>query len=111
MATGCIGADHLVTTEPQGLEEDLMLGPNTDTFRIANQEYDERLRHAARIRLAAADRHDETSPVATSAHRRLTVARLTRAAGAALVAGAALATAVAAAATSAAGGGGATLIR
>ncbi|HEX2883479.1 MAG TPA: hypothetical protein VHQ42_02785 [Candidatus Limnocylindria bacterium] len=87
-----------------------MLGPNTHSFRAATQEYDERLRHAARIRLAARDRHDQTLPVDTSAHRRITVARLSRAMGAALVAGAALATAVAAA-TSAAGSGGVTLIR
>ncbi len=88
-----------------------MLGPNTHSFRIANQEYDERLRHAARIRLAAADQHDETRSIDTSAHRRLTVARLTRAAGAALVAGAALATAVAAAGSAAGAGGAVTLIR
>jgi hypothetical protein len=86
-----------------------MLGPNHHSHHLASQAYDERLRHAARIRMVASDRHDESKPFSTEPHRRITVARLA-AAGLASFA-VTLALAASAVAAHPASGGGAILIR
>lgn len=90
-----------------------MLGPNTHSFHVAQQTYDERLTHAARIRSIQRDRQDG-APVDRSAHRAITVRRLAAAGVAGFVLTAALAiggAATVAAAPNHASGGGAVLIR
>jgi hypothetical protein len=87
-----------------------MLGPNHHSHHLASQMYDERLRHAARIRMVAKERHDESKPFTAELHRRITVARLAAAGVATFVLTAALAAGVAAG-NAAAGGGAITLIR
>jgi hypothetical protein len=84
-----------------------MLGPNAQTHQMATHMYDERLAHAARIRLLSTDRKDNI-PVDRDHARRVTVARL--AASAAGV-GLTFALAATAAATNPAVGGGAIVIR
>lgn len=90
-----------------------MLGPNHHTYHVASQQYDERLTHAARIRMVQKDRTDATKPFHRDAHRLVTTRRL-----AAGLAGAILTVALAAgtvgtvaAAPGNASGGGMTLIR
>lgn len=90
-----------------------MLGPNHHTYHLANQAYEERLSHAARIRMVQKDRHDETRPFHAEGHRLITARRLLAGlAGVVLTAAlAAGSVGIAAASPSHAGGGGATLIR
>lgn len=90
-----------------------MLGPTTTTRHMANQAYEERLSHAARIRMVQKERHDDSKPFHRDGHRLITARRL-----AAGLAGAVLATAIAAgtvanvvASPNHANGGGAALIR
>jgi hypothetical protein len=90
-----------------------MLGPNQHTMHMANQSYEERLSHSARIRMVQNDRQDD-QPFVLSTHRTLTVRRLAAAGVAGFVLTAALAAAGAsavAASPSHAGGGGVVLIR
>lgn len=87
-----------------------MLGPNHHSYHLASQMHDERLRHAARIRLVARDRHDESKPFDAQSHRAITVARLAAAGVASFALAVALA-ATAAAAHPAASGGSLILIR
>lgn len=86
-----------------------MLGPNETMRQMATKAYDERLAHAARIRLVAQDRHDEQRPFVPQAHRRITVARMAAAATAVALTIAGAATAVAA--HPAVGGGAHILVR
>lgn len=87
-----------------------MLGPNHHTFHVANQAYDERLSHAARIRMIQRDRTDGPKPFNREGHRLVTVRRLTAAvAVTALLAAGGVATV--AAAPHSVGGGGTVLIR
>ena len=89
-----------------------MLGPNHHTAHMAHQAYDERLAHAARIRMVQKDR-DESRPFAHDGHRLITARRL--AAGlASIVLTAALAAGTVGTVTASpshGGSGGATLIR
>jgi hypothetical protein len=94
-------------------KEDPMLGPNQSTFNLANQSYEERLSHSARIQKIQHDRHDHAEFDRTP-HRAITVRRLAAAGIAGFVLTAALAAggvSVAAAAPNHAMGGGAALIR
>lgn len=52
-----------------------MLSPNLLTHDVATRTHDERLSHAARIRMIQRDRRDQTH-VDRTPHRRITVARL-----------------------------------
>jgi hypothetical protein len=105
---------HPTTTSHQRSKEDPMLGPNQHTFHLANQAYEERLAHSARINMVKRARSDE-EPFDRTAHRVITVRRLAAAGIAGFVLTAALAAggvgSVAAAPNHAAGGGGVTLIR
>jgi hypothetical protein len=91
-----------------------MLGPNQHTLHLANQSYEERLSHSARIRMIQKDRSAD-QPFVTSTHRALTVRRLAAAGVAGFVLTAALAaagaSAVAASPSHTGGGAGVTLIR
>ena len=91
-----------------------MLGPNHHTYHLANQSYEARLTHAARIRMVQRERHDDSAPFNREGHRLLTVRRLAAAGIAGFVLTAALAAGGAATASAApnhASGGGAALIR
>jgi hypothetical protein len=68
-----------------------MLGPNHHTFHLANQAYEERLNHSARIQMIQRERHDESRPVDHQEHRLITVRRLAAAGIAGVVLTAALA--------------------
>ena len=90
-----------------------MLGPNHHTYHVASQQYEERLTHAARIRMVQKDRTDDAKPFQRDAHRLITTRRL-----AAGLAGVVITVALAAgtvgsvaAAPGNASGGGMTLIR
>lgn len=90
-----------------------MLGPNHHTHHIASQQYNERLTHAARIRMVQKDREEGETFFTRDAFRAVTARRL-----AAGLAGVVLAAAVAAggagvvsASPNHASGGGSTLIR
>jgi hypothetical protein len=84
-----------------------MLGPNAQTHQMATHMYDERLAHAARIRLLSSDRKDNL-PVDRDHARRVTVARLAASAAGVVLT---FVLAASAAATNPAVGGGAILIR
>src|SRR4026209_2624561 len=96
------------TTSRERSRENPMLGPNQHTFHLANQSYEERLSHSARISRIQRDRrnHAEFDP---KPHRAITVRRLAAAGIAGFVLTAALAAggvgAVAAAPNHATGGG------
>ena len=90
-----------------------MLGPNHHTYHVASQAYEERLTHAARIRMVQKERTDDGQPFHRDAYRLITARRL-----AASLAGVILTVALAAgtvgtvaAAPANASGGGMTLIR
>ena len=90
-----------------------MLGPNQHTFNLANQSYEERLSHSARIQQIQRDRSDHEEFDRTP-HRAITVRRLAAAGIAGVVLTAALAAGgvgAVAAAPNHASGGGAVLIR
>lgn len=86
-----------------------MLGPNHHAHPMATQMHDERVGHAARIRMVARERHDEQRATNLEGHRRLTVARLAATVGGVLLTFALAATTLASNAAS--GAGGAILIR
>lgn len=91
-----------------------MLGPNQQSLHLANQAYEERLSHSARIAMIKRDRHDATPAFNRTAQRSMTVRRLAAAAVAGVVLTAAVAAAGAgavAASPSHAAGGGPVLIR
>jgi hypothetical protein len=105
---------HPNNDEPPVLsKEDPMLGPNQHTFNLANQSYEERLSHSARIQQIQRDRGDHAEFDRTP-HRAITVRRLAAAGIAGVVLTAALAAGgvgSVAAAPNHAMGGGAALIR
>ena len=91
-----------------------MLGPNQHTIHLAQQSYDQRLDHAAKIRQIQRDRSEGTAPFDRSAHRGITVRRLAAAGLAGFVLSAAIAAGGASAVAASpnhASGGGAVLIR
>jgi hypothetical protein len=53
-----------------------MLGPNHHTHHVASQQYEERLTHAARIRMVQKDRTDDAKPFHRDAYRLITARRL-----------------------------------
>jgi hypothetical protein len=53
-----------------------MLGPNHHTHHVASQQYEERLTHAARIRMVQKDRTDDEKPFHRDAYRLMTARRL-----------------------------------
>lgn len=53
-----------------------MLGPNHNTYHVASQAYEERLNHAARIRMIQKDRKDDTKPFHREGFRLITARRL-----------------------------------
>ena len=105
---------HRNNDEPPALsKEDPMLGPNQHTFNLANQSYEERLSHSARIQQIQRDHRDHAEFDRTP-HRAITVRRLAAAGIAGVVLTAALAAGgvgAVAAAPNHATGGGAVLIR
>jgi hypothetical protein len=54
------GIQHI---EPPRSKEDTMLGPNQHTIHLAQQSYDQRLDHAAKIREIQRDRSDGTAQI------------------------------------------------
>jgi len=91
-----------------------MLGPNQHTLAAANQAYDARITHSARIRAIQHDRHDRATAANHQSHRLITVRRLAAAGLAGFVLTAALAAGgvgTASAAPNHASGGGAVQIR
>lgn len=84
-----------------------MLGPNHLTHDLATRTHQERLSHAARIRMIQRERRDGSQPLDKTAFRHITVARLA-ATGAAFIFS--LAVVATAAAAGASGGGGATML-
>lgn len=86
-----------------------MLGPNHQSHQLATQTYDERLSHAARIRMVSQARRDGTEPLDRNARRRLTAARLAAGAAGILLSVAIAASTVASNPT--VGGGATVLIR
>jgi hypothetical protein len=104
---------HRNNTSRQRSKEDPMLGPNQHTFNLANQSYEDRMSHAARIQTIQRERRDHAEFDATP-HRAITVRRLAAAGIAGFVLTAALAAGgvgAVAAAPNHATGGGAVLIR
>lgn len=90
-----------------------MLGPNHHSLTVAHQAHQERLDHAARIRLVQRDRHDESKPFYREAFRALTARRLAAGVAGLVLTAALVAGTVGSVAASPnhASGGGATLIR
>lgn len=86
-----------------------MLGPNHHAHQLANQMYQERLSHAARIQMVAREKREGEPFFSRETLRQLTAARL--AASAAAVALTFALAATAAASHPAVGGGGSILIR
>ena len=91
-----------------------MLGPNHHTFHLANEAYDKRVQHAARIQAIKQDREDGTQPVNLEGHRFITARRLAAAGLAGFVLTAAIAAGgagIAAASPNHASGGGTIQVR
>ena len=90
-----------------------MLGPNHHTYHVAEQQYAERLSHAARIRMVQHERRDGTRPFNIDGHRLLTARRLAAGLAGVIITAAIAAGTVGTVAASPnhSGGGGATLIR
>lgn len=89
-----------------------MLGPNHHTYHVANQTYNERLTHAARIRMIQKDRRDDQG-FNTTGHRLITARRLAATVAAAVLTATLAAATVGgvAASPSNSAGGGPALIR